>query len=159
MSARSALLAALSLLLLGSCREKERHFESVCQIIRLDVLGTTDNGQPNQIEVELEWDPCPGEQYQVIRGGQDFAACMARFHVGDMTSVGVVQRWDEHGYYTWDIHRVGECRRDPNGGSDGSYEKSQECNDVKLQGAPYGFRCSKRPEDKLVRVCPWMKRD
>lgn len=158
MSPRLALLL-LSLLSLAACRERERHFESVCQIIRRDVLETTADGKPSQIELEMEWDPCPGDQFQVIRGGVEFSACMERHAVGDMVSVGVVQRWDPHGFYTWEVDRVGDCRRDPDGGSDGSYEKSQECREVKLQGITNGFYCNKRPEKQLVRVCPWMKRD
>jgi len=152
-------LALVGLLSLASCREKERHFESVCQLIRRDEIDTDKDGKATQVELELEWDPCPGEQFQVIRGGADFAACMSRYAVGDMLSVSVIQRWDPHGFYTWDLDRVGDCRRDPDAGSDGSYEKSQECREIKLQGAPYGFRCSKRPEQQLARVCPWMKRD
>jgi hypothetical protein len=148
----------LLLLALASCRTKERHFESVCQLIRFDVLEAEGN-KPTQVELELEWDPCPGDQFQVLRGGPEFAACMSRHRVGDMLSVGVVQKWDPHGFYTWDIERIAECRRDPDAGSEGSYEKSQECHEIKLQGVPYGFRCSKRPEKDLVKVCPWMKRD
>lgn len=149
----------LVLLGLAGCRERERQFESVCQIIQREVVDQDASGKPTQISLELEWDPCPGDQFQVIRGGAEFAACTERYLVGDLVSVGVRQRWDPHGYYTWAIVRVGECRRDPDDGDEGSYEKSQECSDVKLQGMPYGFVCSRKPTGELARVCPWMRRD
>jgi len=37
--------------------------------------------------------------------------------------------WDDRGYFVWDVYKVGACSRDIEPGSEGSYEKSQECSD------------------------------
>lgn len=154
-----AIPALFVAVLTTGCTKPERHFESVVQVTRLEVLEEDDNGKAIQAEVEFEWDPCPGDQFQVVRGSADFAECMKQYPVGDIVSVSVKQWWDTRGYFTWDIERVGDCRREIDPDEEGSYEKSQECHDVKLQGVVYGFACSKKPDGKLASICPWMKRN
>jgi hypothetical protein len=145
-------------LIVGGCGKQERRFESVCQIVRKDVIEFTETGEPEVIDVELEWDPCPGDQFQVLRGGKDFAACMQKLEVGSLVPVQVKHWWDDRGYYTWDVYKVGDCTRDIEPESEGSYEKSQECSDDTMYGRTAGFSCSRRPFKKLVSVCPWMAR-
>jgi hypothetical protein len=144
---------------LSACAPKARSFESVCQIVRRSDVDVDDAGTVTQIELELEWDPCPGDQFQVVRGGKDFAACTARYPVGTYVPVRVKQWWDDRGYYRWDLTRVGDCERTPEPESEGSYEKSQECEDVTSFGRPVGFLCRRRPEKRLLQICPWMARN
>lgn len=145
-------------LLAGGCGKPEHRFESVCQVVRKDVVETTESGEPEIVDVELEWDPCPGDQYQVVRGGKEFASCVQKLAVGSMVPVQVKHWWDERGYYTWDVYDVGGCKRDIEPESEGSYEKSQECSDDTMFGRTAGFSCSRRPFKQLVSVCPWMAR-
>jgi len=152
-------LAALPLIGVTAGCHRDRHYESVCQLVRRDVVETDDNGKPTQIDVELEWDPCPGEQYQVVRGGTDFAACVARYQVGDFVPVRVKQWWDTRGFYTWDVYQVGDCKRDIEPFTEGSFERSQECTETKSFGHVNGFQCNRKPFAKLVSICPWMARD
>lgn len=152
-----AVLAAL-LASLAGCKEGERRFESTCQIVRRDVVETSDKGEPEILDVELEWDPCPGDQYQVVRGGKEFAACMQRYEDGKLVPVLVKHWWDDRGYYAWDVYKIGECARDIEFGVEGSYEKSQECSDQTMYGRPAGFSCNRRPFKGLVATCPWMAR-
>lgn len=127
--------------------------------MRRDVVEADANGTPEVIDLELEWDPCPGDQFQVVRGGQEFAKCVERYPNGSLVPVQVLQWWDQRGYYTWDIYRVGECSRRIEPGAEGSYEKSQECREETMHGARTGFFCSRRPNAQLVAVCPWMSRN
>ncbi len=144
---------------LVACGKSERRFESTCQIVRRDVVEVDRNGAAAVIDLELEWDPCPGDQFQVVRGGRDFAACTERYAVGTLVPVLVKQWWDDRGYYTWDVYQVGDCARAIEPSSEGSYEKSQECRTRAMYGENAAFTCSRRPFDKLVAVCPWMARD
>lgn len=143
--------------LLPSCNPTRR-FESVCQLIRRDIVETDDHGNPLIMDIELEWDPCPGDQFQVVRGGAAFARCMSQYHVGDALPVAVRHWWDSRGYYVWDVERVGECRREIEPATEGSFEKSQECHDVQAHGFDVGFECARQPFRELVSVCPWMSR-
>ncbi len=152
-----SVIAIATLFSLVSCH-RARRYESVCQIVHKEVLEKDANGTPVLVDLELEWDPCPGEQYQMIRGGADFAKCTENMAQGDYVPVLVLHSWNELGYYTWDIEKVGPCSR-PIIYPQGSYEKSQECADVLNQGFKVGFTCSRKPKHDLIRRCPWMERD
>jgi|GEM_PF-693199 len=151
------LLAVSSLALVG-CGKHERRFESTCQIVRRNVVETDETGEPEILDVELEWDPCPGEQFQVVRGGKAFAKCMQQYEVGKLVPVLVKHWWDDRGYYDWDVYKIGNCEREIEVDAEGSYEKSQECSDESAYGRAVGFSCSRRPFKGLVSACPWMAR-
>jgi len=125
---------------LAACSTPKR-YESAVQIVR------------------KEWDACPGDQFQVIRGGKAFAECTAKYDVGDEVPVYVRHWWDDRGYYRWDIERMGDCWRTIETESVGSYEKGQECKDVENFGYKAGFQCSRKPFQSLVKRCPWMARE
>jgi len=153
----SAFLCGIACLaLVGGCHRDHR-YESVGQLVRKNVTEVDDKGKPIQIDVEIEWDPCPGDQFQVVRGGPEFAECMAKYEPGDYMSAKVHHWWNPLGYYTWDVYELGECKRGIEFG-EGSYEKSQECDEVTDYGKKTGFKCSRRPFRKLVAICPFMAR-
>lgn len=139
--------------------DSKRKYESVCQIVRQQVVESDSAGVALQVDVELEWDPCPGEQFQVIRGGRDFAACMARYNFGDYVPVQVLHWRDGTDRLRWDVVQIGQCASPLEEFSEGSYEKSQECRSVSAHGHTSGFACSRRPFRNLVEICPWMSRD
>jgi len=153
-----ALALSAVVLLAASCKPKDSHWESVCQIVSRTVVQQEKDG-PTLVDLELEWDPCTGDQFQVIRGGKDFAACTAKFKEGQYVPVHVLHYWDERGYYRWTIEKVGDCERDVQLGSPGSFEKGQACEDVVYHGRVAGFRCSRKADKKLVSICPWMARE
>lgn len=66
---------------------------------------------------------------------------------------------DPHGYYRWDIEKLGDCERPIETKTPGSYEKGQECREVSHFGRKAGFDCSRKPFKGLVSRCPWMARD
>lgn len=151
-------IAAFAAFTVG-CQPKNEQFESVTQIVHRDVVEVDDKGTAILVDFELEWDPCPGDQFQMVRGGKDFAACMSKYAVGDYVPVRVVHRWDSRGYYTWDLFQVGDCKRALEENNEGSYEKSQECREEKSYGHTNGFTCNRRPFADLVKVCPFMARN
>ncbi len=147
----------LALFVLG-CSPKEERFESVVQVVSRTVVEH-EEGKASQVDFELEWDPCPGDQFQVIRGGKEFAECTANYKSGTYLPVVVKHYWDPHGYYRWDIEKLGECERPIEQNSPGSYEKGQECHEVSHFGHKAGFECSRKPFKNLVARCPWMARE
>lgn len=157
--------AGLSALMLGAGylgwlaqQHPEHRYASVCQLIDREVVERAEDGSPEQVDLELEWDPCPGDQFQVVRGGKEFAACTAKYEPGDYVPVKVVHFWDGLGFYRWDIEQLGDCTRKIDPGSPGSYEKSQECGAFTLFDREQGFECSRRPFRTLLKVCPFMAR-
>jgi hypothetical protein len=161
MPSKLAVLFSLpvSLSAIFACGHDERRFESTCQIVHREVVETDGDGTTAIIDLELEWDPCPGDQFQMVRGGRQFAECMQRYPDGILLPVLVKQWRDNRGFYTWDIYRVGDCVRPIEAGAEGSYEKSQECSNRVMHGQVVGFSCLRRPQKHLIASCPWMARD
>jgi hypothetical protein len=157
--ARAAIALAVVLGVAASACSRPKRYESAVQVVRKEVVEKDANGVALQVDFELEWDACPGDQFQVIRGGRWFAECTAKYDVGDEVPVYVRHWWDDRGYYRWDIERMGDCWRDVETESVGSYEKGQECKDVENHGFKAGFTCSRKPFRSLVKRCPWMQRD
>ncbi len=155
---RSAVVVGALLVIATGCHPEKR-YESVVQVVAKRKVETDADGKPVVLDMELEWDPCPGDQYQVIRGDKEFAACSEKYGVGDYVPVVVRHMWDPRGYYTWDIERVGDCPRAIQLEAAGSYEKSQECHDVVHHGHKVGFSCSRKPFRDLVKRCPWTARE
>ena len=155
---RSILLVPLSLVLLGGCAPKEERFESVLQFVSRTDVEKNDKGEVEQVDFEFEWDPCPGDQFQIVRGGKELAKCMEKYEKGDYVQATVKHFWDPHGFYRWDVEKIGDCSRDIELTSEGSFERSQECSEHKMYGRSTGFDCSRRPFRKLLGVCPFMAR-
>ncbi len=149
-----ALAASLSL----ACSRTHR-YESAVQIVRKETVEKAPDGSTLLVDFEVEWDACPGDQFQVIRGSKAFAECTASYNVGDTVPVYVRHWWDDRGFYRWDIERMGSCWRTIEPGSAGSYEKGQECKEVENHDFKTGFTCSRKPFRQLVKRCPWMARD
>ncbi len=53
-----------------ACGERLERFESVSQIVRQDEVEVNDRGETESVDVEFVWDSCPGDQFQVVRGGK-----------------------------------------------------------------------------------------
>ena len=151
----AGLVAALS----ASGCHPEHRYESTCQLIGVHTVEQDDKGNATLVDVELEWDPCPGDQFQTVRGGTEFAACMKKYKDGDFVPVVVRQYWDTRGFYEWDLEKVGDCVHPIEPDSEGSFEQSQECKESKQYGRTQGFTCSRWPEAHLVKICPWMARE
>ena len=100
-------------LFLSACGHPDSNYESVLQYVSRHDVETNDKGEVEQVDLEMEWDPCPGDQFQYIRGGKDFAKCMEKYGPGDYVSVKVRHTWDVMGFYRWDVYEVGGCPRAP----------------------------------------------
>lgn len=153
----AAALASAGLL---SCGHPTTRWESVVQVVRKEAVEKDEStGEILTIDFEVEWDPCPGDQFQVIRGGRKFASCAAKYEVGDFVPVIANHFWDPHGYYRWDVERLGDCPHAVEPESLGSYEKSQDCRDVEHYDRQVGFMCRRKPHRQLLARCPWMARE
>lgn len=149
----------LGLSVLGTgCRRSATHYESTVKLVARTPVQKNAEGVVTLTDFELEWDPCPGDQYEYVRGGRAFSACMAKYEPGDYLAVNVVHYWDTHGFYRWDVYRVGDCARDVEPTSEGTYDKSQECKTHKMYGENAGFDCDRTSPANLTAVCPWLAR-
>jgi hypothetical protein len=87
---------------LGCNPHQETRFDSNAQLVsRRDV--TLDAKRVVAADFELEWDPCPGDQYRYVRGSREFSACTSKYEKGDDLAVKVRRFWDTRGFYRWDV--------------------------------------------------------
>lgn len=154
---KNAMLAAVSLASLVAttgCHRTKR-YEATVDIERMRVVRRDENGTPLATDVELSYRECPGDQDEVIRGGPNFSACMAKYKRGDKVKVKIVHKWDPEGHYRWDVTDVGDCKRTADESDEASYAMVRECEDWKASGVTVGFQCNIAPKKTLLKQCPW----
>ena len=145
--------AFLVLGLCVGCRE-QRTYDAKVKIERVDSAHPT-----HSIDIEFEWESCPGRQIEVIRGGKDFAACVGKLTPGDSVAVKVAWHWEKReSSYDWDIVELGGCKRPFEEQDDASFDEVHVCTDVVQHGEVVGFQCDKSPNAELLSKCPWFRR-
>ncbi len=107
------------------------------------------------MDIEFSFVECPGTQIEVLRGGKDFAACIASHKKGDLLKIKIRHFWSSSGQMDYEISQVGECVRPPDPNDEASFRMIRECEDWKVHGAVVGFLCRVAPERALVSKCPW----
>ena len=135
-----------------------KHYDAEVEVTRISAVRKDEAGKPVTLDFEVSYTDCPGSQMEVIRGDATFAACVAKYKVGDKVKLGIDHEWDPEGHYKWTVRKVGDCARiaDPN--DEASYALVRECEDWSVNGTRVGFQCKYIPDKKLVEKCPWFKR-
>jgi hypothetical protein len=143
---------------LAACGEKSHSYDSKVRISRVDTVRSDENGQPLLVDVEFDWEACPGEQLEVIRGSAEFAKCIAKHHVGEELPVKVEHRKLSDGHWDWDVHQLGDCARPPDIHDESSFDMVQECRDIEEHDVVVGFECDREPHPDVLAACPWFQR-
>jgi hypothetical protein len=152
-------LAMLSSTVLGtSCKASATWYESDVELVRFDVVRRDAEGKPVSADVEISYESCPGYQHEVMRGPGEFAACMEKHQVGEKLSAKIRWYFGEKGYYEWEVHQLGDCKRPPDPEDEASFSIVRDCEDWKVHNASVGFRCKYIGKDKLNAACPWFRR-
>lgn len=158
-SRSTLVLFALAGVVFGSAHcSREKTFTSSVEILRYAPVRTDASGKTIVADVAIRYSDCPGNQQEVVRGGAEFAACMANQKVSSKVPVSLNWYKDKNGYHSWDVTEIAGCKRPPDPNDLGSFETVQECEDVAVHGVVTGFRCKKLPEKQLVAKCPWFQR-
>lgn len=148
----------LASLCLAGCAKDEAWFTSEVEITRIDVVRRDDKGKSLTTDIEVSYEQCPGEQTETMRGGAEFAACVAKYKKGDRVTAKI--RWHKggYGYYESHIHQVGDCERIPDPNDEASFIVMRDCEDWTVSGTKVGFRCFYLDKHKLNKACPWFRR-
>jgi hypothetical protein len=151
-------LAVAALPLVGCHRSKQ--YEAQVEVTRLTAIRKDEQGNPLTADLEISYVECPGTQIEVLRGGKDFASCIAqKMKVGDKVKVKLEHHWDSEGHYDYDVYEVQGCPRPPDPNDEASYKMVRECNDWNVNGTRVGFQCNYQDKKDLNKKCPWfMKR-
>jgi hypothetical protein len=146
--------SVLGLVSLSACH-RSKSYEANVDVDRMSVVRRDEAGTPMVTDLELSYRDCPGDQLEVIRGGQEFSQCVSKYKIGDKLKIKVQHRWDKEGHYRWDVVDVGGCKRTIDPDDEASYAMIRECEDWSVNGAVVGFKCNVAPQKSLLKSCPW----
>ena len=144
-------LAALPLL---GCH-KAKTYETTVEVTRNQAVRKDEQGAPITTDFEFSYSDCPGTQIEVIRGGKDFSACVAKFKVGEKVKIKIEHHWDPEGHYDSDVYEVQGCPRPPDPNDEASYKMVRDCADWNVNGTRVGFQCKYTDKKELNKKCPW----
>lgn len=154
---RSIALAFVAVTLIAACHKSKSYTANV-EITRIQAVRKDASGVPLTLDFEFSYAECPGTQIEVIRGNRDFAACVARYKVGDKVTLGIDHLWSDEGHYKWNVTKVGDCARLIDPDDEASFAMVRECADWKVNDQRVGFQCKYVPEQALLDKCPWFQR-
>ena len=144
-----------------NCKDGIRVYETNVVITRMDTITFDKDNNHTAVDLEISYIECPGDQIEVIRGDRNFAQCLYSLgkKVGDKLHVDIEWKWGHLGYYKWVVKRVDTCERVIDLNDQASFDLIEECEDIIVYGNKVGFTCKKIPTDKLIKVCPWFKKN
>jgi hypothetical protein len=152
-------LAIVPGIVLGTgCGSNPTWYESEVELVRYDVVRRDAEGTPVTADVEISYASCPGYQHEVMRGPTAFATCMEKHKIGEKLSAKIKWYLGDKGYYEWEVHQLGDCKRPPDPEDEASFSIIRDCEDWKVHDASVGFRCRYLGKEKLNATCPWFRR-
>jgi hypothetical protein len=144
-------------LAIAGCHKPKR-FEADVQLTRWSPVRRDETGTVLTSDLEVSFVECPGDQIEVIRGGRDFSACVAKLKIGDKVHVKLDYHWDDDGFWDHDIIEVQGCTRPVDPNDEASFKMIRECSDWNVNGTRVGFQCNYANKPDLNKKCPWFKK-
>jgi hypothetical protein len=154
---RLVIAVAITMHLLG-CTKKARTFDTHVTLKSTEVVSWDDSGNPNIVEVTVEYPDCPGEQLETLQGNAEFSKCALQYKAGATLPAMVEWAPTDYGHYDSEITKLGDCPRARDPRDPRSYEVVQECSEIKVNGVTAGFHCDRKPTKELLQKCPWFAR-
>lgn len=137
---------------------RPKEFEANVEITRTAVIRKDESGVPITSDAEFSYSECPGTQIEVIRGGKEFSECIKKYKVGDKVKVKMTYAYDPEGFWDYDVHHLGDCKRPPDPNDEASFKMVRDCADWNVNGTRVGFQCKYADKAELTKKCPWFKK-
>lgn len=150
-------LVASAIPVVSACH-RPKEYEATVEITRTFVIRKDEAGAPINSDAEFSYIECPGTQIEVIRGGKEFSECMKKYKVGDKVKAKLTYAWDNEGFWDYDVHTLGDCKRPPDPNDEASYKMIRDCSDWNVNGTRVGFLCKYTDKTELNKKCPWFKK-
>ena len=142
---------------LAACNRDET-FTTNVELVDIEHFGDSPENA-KQVNFEMRYADCPGENRRVLRGDRELAACTKDLKEGAKVPMVIVSKYQsDKGGYRSEVIALAGCPVKMDGKDDANYERTALCTDVKTTGAVVGVHCDKsRPKD-LVAKCPFLRR-
>lgn len=160
LGARAAIVAgAVAAVSASACAKRSTTYEAKVRLVRVENVRVDETAHATDVDVELEYVDCPGEQLEVLRGDAAFADCMKQYKNGEEVKVKIEHHWQaERVRWDWDVVDIGGCKRPPDPDDISSFDTVQECDPIVANGVTEGFQCNRIPQKELLKKCPWFAR-
>jgi hypothetical protein len=151
--------AAVAAVAVSACSKRSTTYEAKVRLVRVENVRVDATAKATDVDVELEYVDCPGEQLEVLRGDAAFADCMKQYKNGEEVKVKIDHHWQaDRVRWDWDVVEIGGCKRPPDADDISSFDTVQECEPIVANGVTEGFHCNRTPQKELLRKCPWFAR-
>lgn len=150
-------LAVVGIVLLTGCSRTET-FTTTAELLDIEHFGDAPD-KAKQVNFELRYADCPGDNRRVLRGDKELAACTKDLKEGAKVPMEIVSKYSsEKSGYRSEVTKIAGCpvKWDPK--EEANYEMTMVCNDVKTTGAVVGVRCDRSRPSALLEKCPFLRR-
>jgi hypothetical protein len=143
-------------LLIAGCSRSET-FTTNVELVDIEYFGDAPD-KAKQVNFELRYSDCPGDNRRILRGDKDLAACTKDLREGARVPLEIVSKPSEKGGYRPEVTKLAGCpvKWDPK--EEANYEMISVCTDIKTTGAVVGVRCDRSRPKELVDKCPFLRR-
>ena len=135
------------------CSKTEK-FTTTVELVDIERFGQS------QVNFEMRYADCPGDNRRVLRGDKELAACTKDLKEGSKVPLEIVSKYQgDKGGYRSEVVKLAGCPVKMDGKDEANYEMSSVCTEVKTTGAVVGVRCDRSRPKALVDKCPFFRRN
>jgi hypothetical protein len=142
----------------GAGCSRAETFTTTVELVDIEHFGE----QPaaaKQVNFELRYADCPGDNRRILRGDKDLAACTKDLKEGAKVPMEIVSKYQsDKGGYRSEVTKLAGCPVKWDAKEEANYEMTSVCTDVKTTGAIVGVRCDRSRSKALVEKCPFLRR-
>lgn len=151
-------LSVASVLFLAGCSRAET-FTTTVELLDIEHFGDAPD-KAKQVNFELRYADCPGDNRRILRGDKDLAACTKDLKEGAKVPMEIISKYQsEKSGYRSEISKLAGCpvKWDPK--EDANYEMTSICTEVKTTGTVVGVHCDRSRPKALIEKCPFLRRN
>jgi hypothetical protein len=142
---------------LAACNKTET-FTTTVELVDIEYFGDPPD-KAKQVNFEVRYADCPGENRRVLRGDKELAACTKDLKEGAKVPMVIVSKYQsEKSGYRSEVTSLAGCPVKMDGKDEANYEMMAVCTDVKTTGMVVGVHCDKSRPKELLAKCPFLRR-
>lgn len=151
-------LVVVGLLFLAGCSRAET-FTTTVELLDIEHFGDAPENA-KQVNFELRYADCPGDNRRILRGDARLAACTKDLKEGAKVPLEIVSKYQsEKGGYGSKVTKLAGCAVEMDSKDEANYEMTSVCSEVKTTGTVVGVHCDRGRPQALVEKCPFLRRN
>jgi hypothetical protein len=158
MPAMRSRLIVFGFLALAGCERAQTYTTNV-ELLDIEHFGDPP-ATAKQVNFELRYADCPGDNRRILRGDKDLAACTKDLKEGAVVPMEIVSKYvSDKGGYRSEVTKIAGCPVKWDAKEEANYQTTSVCTEVKTTGAVVGVHCDRSRPKALVEKCPFFRRN